>query len=53
MVVDLRLKGRFGKKGLMFIPYYGRSNSWELYCHGLGDRGRNHRNSAGKCVKTY
>jgi hypothetical protein len=27
---------------------FGRSNSWELYRHGLGDLDRVHRNSAGK-----
>jgi hypothetical protein len=39
MVVELRLKGMAGKRGLMFVPYYGRSRafisnyrSWKEYC---------------------
>jgi hypothetical protein len=38
MVVELRLKGMAGKRGLMFVPYYGRSRafisnyrSWQEY----------------------
>ena len=38
MVVDLRLKGGVGNRGLMFVPYYGRSrafianySSWREY----------------------
>jgi hypothetical protein len=38
MVVDLRLKGMAGKRGLMFVPYYGRTrafisnySSWQEY----------------------
>ena len=38
MVADLRLKGRVGKRGLMFVSYYGRSRafianyrSWQEY----------------------
>src|SRR6476659_6731603 len=38
MVVELRLKGMAGKRGLMFVPYYGRSRafisnyrSWQAY----------------------
>jgi hypothetical protein len=27
-VADLRLKGRVGKRGLMFVPYYGRSRAF-------------------------
>jgi hypothetical protein len=99
LVSDLRLKGGLGKRGLMFVPYYGqarafianysswkeyyregriaevaasllshetlhiainkfslsasatldnlfgRSNSWELYHHGLGDFDRIHCNA--------
>jgi len=105
MVADLKFRGSVGKRGLMFVPYYGmsrafianysswreycqegkiaevaasllshetlhiainrfslaasanldnlfgRSNSWELYYHGLGDFDRIHRNSFGKCAK--
>jgi hypothetical protein len=105
MVADLKLKGGIGKRGLMFVPYYGRSrafianysswreyhregviaevaasllshetlhiainrfsltasanldnlfgrsNSWELYHHGLGDLNRVHYNSAGKYAR--
>ena len=97
MVTDLRFKGGLGKRGLMFVPYYGtkrvfianysswreyakegriaevassllsheslhiainrfsprisahldnmfgRSNSWELYHHGLGDLSRGYQ----------
>ena len=25
MVLDLKLKGLSGRRGLMFVPYYGRS----------------------------
>jgi hypothetical protein len=28
LVADLRLKGRVGKRGLMFVPYYGRSRAF-------------------------
>ena len=99
MVSDLRFKGGLGRRGLMFVPYYGqarafianysswkeyyregriaevaasllshetlhiainkfslsasatldnlfgRSNSWELYRHGLGDFDRIHCNA--------
>ena len=38
MVADLRLKGMVGKRGLMFVTYYGRSrafianySSWQEY----------------------
>jgi hypothetical protein len=38
MVADLRLKGMVGKRGLMFVSYYGRSrafianySSWQVY----------------------
>ena len=105
MVADLRLRGGVGKRGLMFVPYYGRSrafianysswreysregriaevassllshetlhlainrislaasanldnlfgrsNSWELYCHGLGDLDKVHPNSQNKYAR--
>ena len=42
MVVDLRLKGMAGKRGLMFVTYYGRSRAfisnyrtWQQY-HNYG-----------------
>jgi hypothetical protein len=38
LVVDLRLRGTVGKRGLMYVPYYGRSKafisnykSWKEY----------------------
>jgi hypothetical protein len=38
MVIELSLKGMAGKRGLMFVPYYGRSRafisnyrSWQQY----------------------
>lgn len=38
MVIELKLKGMVGKRGLMFVPYYGRSRafisnyrSWQEY----------------------
>ena len=38
MVIDLALKGLTGKRGLMYVPYYGKSRafisnyrSWRLY----------------------